>query len=64
MAEDVVARGDGLGDLDEPGEVVADEDVGGPEVGGGVDDGLAAYVEEFEFGFVDVLLSGGKVRRC
>ena len=56
VAENVVAGRDALGDLDEPGEVVLDEDVGGPEVGRGVDDSFAADVEEFELGLVYVLL--------
>ena len=56
VAENVVAGRDALGNLDEPGEVVLDEDVGGPEIGCGVDDGFAADVEELEFGLVDILL--------
>lgn len=56
MAEDVISRFQGVGDGDEPGEVVADEKIGSPKVGLGVENCLAAYIEELQGCLVDVLL--------
>jgi len=46
VAEDVVARGEGLGDVDGPLVAVGDELVGAPLVGGGVDDTDLSELEE------------------
>lgn len=52
VAQDVVAGGEALGDVDGPGVVVGDELVGGPLVGGGVEDTRLVELEEAQGGLV------------
>jgi hypothetical protein len=57
VTQDVVARGEGLGDVDGPLVAVGDELVGAPLVGGGVDDTRRGELEEGE----GLLVGGGAV---
>jgi len=57
VAQDVVARGEGLGDVDGPLVAVGDQLVGAPGVGGGVDDARRGELEEGQA----LLVGGGAV---